>query len=532
MSFLDDLINRSADLLAQPMFSEPAPTEQFAIHHDMFDKADWAQLVTDVPALTTNRTELENDFDYVPSFYEDMFNLLHQGDPKVHDPEAMAEQYRPNREMVSGFQGLAETQGLRLSTMHDKYATAMALISMQDKLREAFQRMASAQEAAQAAAEARAQAQAAAQALMDALDAAAEAAGTGGEEAAALALQEALSNAEAAAQAAGASAATSQTQAQLGAAQAKAAMQSAAHTAAQERSEEESMMSSYGVEPGVLKRMPFEERRKLAERLRTNRLAKFAKLIGQFRMLADAERRRKVQHRPDMVVGVELGNDLQRLTAGELSNLAVPELEDDFWRRWANNELVQFKLEGTERQGQGPILVVCDESGSMSAGHLKGGTREAWSKALSLALCDQARRGKRDFIYIGFSYSQQQWVCEFPGGRAPIEKVIEFTEHFWGGGTSYREPLTMAQEIVLRYHADGKPRPDVVFITDEDHPAMDPQFMARWNATKATTSMRCYGIAIGCYGGRGALAQIADDTRTVDEMTSDPSNMSDLFRTL
>lgn len=532
MGFLDDLIARSADLLGRPMFSEPAPTEEFSVHHDLFDEADWKGLLEDVPTLRTNQVDLHNDFDYVPPFLEDMFNLLHQGDPKVREPGAMHERYRPNRDMVSNFDAMTETQALRLSTMHDKYATAMAMISMQDKLRDAFQRTLVARQAAESAAQAREAAQTAAQALMEALADAEDAAGTGNEGAAAAALSDALEAAEAAAGDAGCQLDAAATASQLAAQQAKASMQSAAHRANQERIEEDSMMSSYGVEDGQLKRMSFEERRKLAERLRNNRLAKFAKLLGQFRMLAEAERRRKLQHRPDMVVGVELGNDLQRLTAGELTNLATPELEDDFWRRYLSHELVQLKMEGSEKLGQGPIIVVCDESGSMAAGHLQGGTREAWSKALALALCDQARRGKRDFIYIGFSSRHQQWVSEFPGGKAPIEQVIEFTEHFLSGGTSYEEPLTMAMDIVERYDRDDKPRPDVVFITDEDHPAMDPEFIAKWNAVRRKTSMRCYGVAIGCQGGRGALAQIADDTRSVDQLTSDPSVMSDLFRTL
>jgi uncharacterized protein with von Willebrand factor type A (vWA) domain len=532
MSFLDDLIAKSQDLLSAPIFAEAAPTEQYAVPHDSFDAMDWKLIESSVPRLQTNMTELHAKFDYVPSMFEDMFNLLHQGDPKLNDTEAMQEKYRPNREMVAGFHSLTEVESLRLSTMHDKYATAMAILSMQDKLAEAFTRMKSAQEAAAAAEEARKNAEGAGQGLAQALANAVAGAGTDDEQAAQDALAEALAAAEDAAANAQQQSQAAQTQAKLGAQQAKNAMQSAAHQAGKERAEEEQLMSSFGVDDGELKRMDFEERRRLAERLRNNRLAQFAKLIGQFRMFADAERRRKVQHKPDMVVGVELGNDLMRITSGEMTNLAVPELEDDFWRRWASHELLQYKMEGSEKLGQGPVIVVCDESGSMAAGHLAGGTREAWSKALTLALADQARRGSRDFFYIGFSSSRQQWQCEFPGGRASIEKVIEFTEHFYGGGTSYEQPLEMARKLVERYGAEGKPRPDIVFITDEEYGALSPDFLASWQRSKAAHSMRCFGVAIGCHAGRGALAQIADDTRRVDELTSDPSHVADLFRVI
>lgn len=532
MGFLDDLIARADELLGSPLLRDEQPTEQFAVPHDTFDAMDWNLVREVVPQMRINIAELGDKFDYVPSMFEDMFNLLHQGDPKLRDGAAMQDRYKPNREMVAGFQKLSEMQGLRLSTMHDKYATAMAILSMQDKLTDAFTHMRSAQEAAEEAAQARAAAQQAAQDLANALADAADAAGSPEEGVAASALQAALVAAEEATAAGEQATGQADLQAQVGANKARQAMQSAAHTAAEERAEEEQMMSAYGVEPGELKRMNFEERMRLAEQLKNNRMAKFSKLIGQFRMFADAERRRKVQHKPDQVVGVELGNDLMRMTAGEMINLAAPELEDDFWRRWASNELLVFKMEGSEKLGQGPVILVCDESGSMSCEYLKGGTREAWAKALGLALCDQARRAGRDFIYIGFSSHGQQWMSVFEGGRAPIAQVIEFTEHFWGGGTYYERPLEMAMGVVLDYHADDKPKPDVVFVTDDDYGAMDPQFMAKWNQVKHRVSMRCFGVAIGCRGEKGALAAIADDVRRVDELSSDPAVMADLFRTI
>jgi len=197
MGFLDDLIARSTELLHSPLFAEPVPVEEFSVRHDLFDADDWSQLISEVPALASNQDELANDYDYVNPFMEDMFNLLHQGDPKVHDLALMHERFRPNRDMVASFHGLAETDSLRLSTMHDKYATAMALISMHDKLKDAFKRTAEARQAAEQAAAARDAAQAAAQALLDALADAEDAIGTADEGDAVQALAAAVQAAEA-----------------------------------------------------------------------------------------------------------------------------------------------------------------------------------------------------------------------------------------------------------------------------------------------------------------------------------------------
>ena len=202
------------------------------------------------------------------------------------------------------------------------------------------------------------------------------------------------------------------------------------------------------------------------------------------------------------------------------------------WLRWSENELSIYDVRGKENQGQGPIICVVDESGSMNATDVAGGTREAWSKALALALCDQAKRRKRDFVYIGFSSHGQQHVIEFPSGHTPVQKVIEMTEHFFGGGTDYEKPLQMALDIMEeRFDALGKARPDIVFITDDAYGSMDADFMHEWNRVKDKTSLKCYGIAIGC-DSSGALAAVSDNVREITALVSDPRNMGDIFRTI
>ena len=126
----------------------------------------------------------------------------------------------------------------------------------------------------------------------------------------------------------------------------------------------------------------------------------------------------------------------------------------------------------------------------------------------------------------------QQHVIEFPSGHTPVQKVIEMTEHFFGGGTDYEKPLQMALDIMEeRFDALGKARPDIVFITDDAYGSMDADFMHEWNRVKDKTSLKCYGIAIGC-DSSGALAAVSDNVREITALVSDPRNVSDLFRTI
>jgi uncharacterized protein with von Willebrand factor type A (vWA) domain len=63
---------------------------------------------------------------------------------------------------------------------------------------------------------------------------------------------------------------------------------------------------------------------------------------------------------------------------------------------------MQYDLIGHETEGQGPIIIAIDESGSMTTDY-GGMTGEVWSKAVMLALLSIARLQKRDLAVIHFS---------------------------------------------------------------------------------------------------------------------------------
>ena len=84
----------------------------------------------------------------------------------------------------------------------------------------------------------------------------------------------------------------------------RAAARNAVAKAAEGARQETALMRAWGVGPGEPERMPFDQRARLAERLRTGRLAEWAELIGRFRQMADGERARKVENATGELVGV------------------------------------------------------------------------------------------------------------------------------------------------------------------------------------------------------------------------------------
>jgi len=313
------------------------------------------------------------------------------------------------------------------------------------------------------------------------------------------------------------------------------ALRKAAAGAADEIGEEEALAGAFGTDPGELQKMSAQERIDLAKKLKNNRLREFMKLIGQFKAVQKAESRKRVTNAATEVHGITLSDNLSRLTVGEYLNFASDELETLFWLRFTEQQLLTYDVRGKEKLGQGPVICVVDESGSMGCADVAGGTREAWSKALSLAMLEQARGRKRDFVYIGFSSHGQTHRIEFPHGEQTLDKVLLMTEHFFGGGTHYEGPLNEALDYIKEKY-DNDPsnheRPDIVFISDDEYGGLSEQFMARYRDLKERASIKTYGIALGCSAG-GAMAQACDDTREITSLVaSDPKAIGDMFRTI
>lgn len=288
-------------------------------------------------------------------------------------------------------------------------------------------------------------------------------------------------------------------------------------------------MTAWGVGPGELQRMPFDQRARLADRLRSGRLGQFADLIGRFRRMAAGQRARKTEHAPGELVGITLGDDLGRLIPSEVAALGVPALRAAFAARYAEQRLFIYDTRGEESTGQGAIIACIDCSGSMGSPAAGGASREAWAKACALALLDQARVGHRDFAGILFSSAGERKTFRFPAGHAPrIGDVLDFAEFFWGGGTDFAAPLDAAAELLeAEYNEDGRMRGDIVLITD-DECGVTEDWMRAWTERKHRLGFRVFGIAIDESPGL-VLTALSDNVRTITDLTG-PEGASDIFR--
>lgn len=527
MSLIDDAVAKARALRDRWGSGPPkAGTEVNAIKHDRFDEWSWRSLQDDLPILGSDIADLGMKHDQVADFFEDMYNMLHKGDPKTRVHKDMDVKHKANVDLANHFLELPDVQSLRVSTMHDDYATAMGMRSLKEAMRQAYELTDSARQQYQQAADQDKQNQANQQALTKLMAQAAQMEpGDPGADGLASQMQALMDQIQADQGITDQMLADAAQAAADAAKEAEQAFGNAAKDANEELDAEKKRAAAFGIEDGELQRMDYETRAALAEKLRRVRdVDAFANIIGQGKNMEMGEFRKRITNNPDEISGVRLSNDLTHLTSGEYMNLAIPEMETDLWRRYSEDMLLTYELSGTERMGKGPIICIVDESGSMQ------GPCEQWAAAITLMLAQRCQRDGRDFTYIGFSSRSQQYRKDFPKGKAPIEDVIDVVTHFFCGGTHYEEPLGMAAEIVDEAAKEGNDKPDIVFITDDAYHGISDEFITTFNEVKARTSMRVFGILLGG-GTSGALEQISDNVRTLDDV-SNLEGARDIFRVL
>jgi uncharacterized protein with von Willebrand factor type A (vWA) domain len=302
----------------------------------------------------------------------------------------------------------------------------------------------------------------------------------------------------------------------------------AVHKAAEEAEELEDLRRGIGLDDGEWKAMPPDERLALAERLRTDQMRQLAAIIGRVKRFALGVKATRVVDVPHEAFDVEMGNDLRHLLQSQYALLATPETTPEFYRRYVDKELLQFKLRGREEVGKGPMIVTIDKSGSMN------GQPMMWAMAVAEALRRFAADEDRDFHAIFFGNNNDRNRFDFPKGKGPFEKVLAFLSVEANGGTQFDGVLTEALEKASKAHDDADlSKADIVHITDGNANLSD-EWITNFNAERERIGVRMFSIFVnggsdmaGRTGPEALLAKISDLVVPVKELT--PAAVTDVF---
>ena len=199
---------------------------------------------------------------------------------------------------------------------------------------------------------------------------------------------------------------------------------------------------------------------------RNPKLAAVAALAGRFRMEARKRQETRAAQAREEVCSVETGADLARLLPCELANLADETTELLLFRKLTERGAMQYELRGREPQARGPLILLLDESGSMS------GDRDTWAKAAALALMEVAAVQRRPFQVLHFADHVGRCDTFKPGHPVTLAQIEATVCTFMDGGTNIGWALGAAyRKITEATKAGGAMgKADVVLLTDgADH---------------------------------------------------------------
>ena len=226
-------------------------------------------------------------------------------------------------------------------------------------------------------------------------------------------------------------------------------------------------MAVWGSEDGPEDEMPLEERMSLFRNfLTSDKLRRVTELLGRARFNASGTHSTLTRAAPVQISGLELGDDLTMLVPSEAVWLTSPDTEREFYRRYAEHELLVRTYEMKGEPSRGPVVILIDESNSM------GGEREMSAKAIGLAIISIARFDGRSAALIEFSSHGQQRTTHFEPGRTNIESVVALLTHFYNGGTDFDAPIMAALALTGSTNAkddtgDQRYRSaDIIIISD------------------------------------------------------------------
>jgi uncharacterized protein with von Willebrand factor type A (vWA) domain len=279
----------------------------------------------------------------------------------------------------------------------------------------------------------------------------------------------------------------------------------------------------WGVTLGTGYRSPPGQKLELGKRLAGNeKLKKLARMVGRMKFHALALRKKIFERSSEEILEVERGDFFNRLLPHELLTLHHPVLRKDFYRRFLDQELLQYSLRGIEEKGKGPIVVCLDGSSSMA------GEKEIWSKAVTLTLLEIARRQRRLFRSICFSSEEMPLQVLDMNPRehynVEMEKVMDLAEYFPGGGTDFQKPLDAALDCL---RSSRYKKGDIVFITDGEC-QVTPEWAEKFRTEKEKLGFSLFSILIDVGpSSLGTLKEFSDRITTIKQLTGDDAK--DIF---
>jgi uncharacterized protein with von Willebrand factor type A (vWA) domain len=250
-------------------------------------------------------------------------------------------------------------------------------------------------------------------------------------------------------------------------------------------------------------------------------MQRIAKMAGRLKAIAREQQARKPTHGADEYTGVELGNTLERLLPAEWAAADDQELEDWFHQKYLDAALQQIELAAKPKKESGPIVILLDSSGSMTAGEA-----DVWAAAVALAFLDIAAHQKRACAILHFGSSVLR-TDYFSPGTVDLKRLVEGVTFFASaGGTSFNAALAGGMDVIQGHKQMNDA--DIIMVTD-GYSGVSPDLLDRINKARKDDGLHVYSILIGMEPARSVNARFSDDVVELGEVLRNDEAMHHLF---
>lgn len=490
MSFLDEFFSGDKRFQVEEL-------SKYSLHHDKFDTEEYEHLLAEMREFEAAQDRLTANVKTGAHAFGDTFFSTLKANPRLNPKNIVRPSFQVNRRVMDEAMQMKEWDQLRTFSVGDPVAAGLASIAMEPDLQILFDKLDQERKQAEQLEQMMLQwsmMQGEAASLEEAIaDPDSPPTDENGEpvnyqemyDQIAAGMEDLRAKIEAAA-------GDLETNLDEKAPQMRADIRNALKDAIEESEVMDGMAQMWGLEPGQLTRVPPETRIELAKRMRSDRLRKIAKLFGAMKRMAFAERSKRTIHSRDEIYDIETGSDLARILPMELLALEDPTLEWDFYRRFYEGQLMQYKLRGDEKLARGGIIWCEDGSGSMM------GERQVWAKATGLVLLQIARSQKRPFLVILFGSPGKLKIWDFRDtSKISIEQVLDYASCEWNSGTCFVTPLSKALDYCQEeLDRTGGIKSDIVFATD-GMCGVPREWLDKFHEEVERLKIKVYGIIYG-----------------------------------
>lgn len=250
--------------------------------------------------------------------------------------------------------------------------------------------------------------------------------------------------------------------------------------------------NSFGIDKPTSNAKILENKKLVKQIKKNNKIIKLAKLLGDLKPILKKKESSKYTKGRGELVGIELGNDIDKIYESELMLLAHKDTRIEFYKKYADDELLLYKQAHKLPRGKGNCIVIADESSSTMSSNSNEFAPYYFTKGIAISISQLLVSEKRETNYVPFS-SELGEVLTINKDTFNPETMKKLALNFMSGGTDFNIPIRYVLNLIK--DDNFKLNSDIIFITDGES-RIEDDLVSEFNMICKKKKIKCLGILL------------------------------------